>query len=121
MQNARPSQFDLLAARPAGEGSREPASGVKGNGSGPSSGPVSSTFCPGCGQAVDPLRAGHVALIEGRGFHYFCDSLCKRDYLSSRGRPQDEDVATAAPPEVQYATEPPPSAVPVSGEVRAPA
>jgi Cu+-exporting ATPase len=98
MQNARTSDFDLPPARAAGEPPSEPASGV----SGATSGPVSSTFCPGCGHAVDPLRAGHVAVLEGRGFTYFCDALCKRDYLSARGRPQDEDVATASPPEVQY-------------------
>src|SRR4051794_9621288 len=58
--------------------------------------------CPGCGQPVDPLRAGHVAVLEGRGFHYFCAALCKQEYLRLRGRPQEEDVATASPPEVAY-------------------
>ncbi|HEX3771309.1 MAG TPA: HAD family hydrolase [Polyangiaceae bacterium] len=69
---------------------------------------------------MDPLRAGHVALLEGRGFHYFCDALCKRDYLSASGRPQDEEVATAAPPEVEYVTQPPPSGTAPSSEARAP-
>jgi cation transport ATPase len=66
----------------------------------PSSAAASSgSLCPGCGQGVDPLRAGHVAVLEGR-FRYFCRAECKRQYLESRGRPQDEDVATASPPEV---------------------
>src|ERR1019366_9067034 len=88
-----------LPARPADESSREPPSS-----SGATSGPVSATFCPGCGQSVDPLRAGHVAVLESSGFHYFCDALCKRHYLSARGQPQEEDVATASPPDVEYAS-----------------
>jgi cation transport ATPase len=48
---------------------------------------------------VDPLRAGHVAILEGR-FRYFCRGECKREYLRSQGRPQEEDVATARPPPV---------------------
>jgi cation transport ATPase len=46
---------------------------------------------------VDPLRAGHVAVLEGR-FRYFCDSDCKQAYLNVMGRPHEEDVATASPP-----------------------
>ena len=72
---------------------------------GPISGPRSGPVCPGCGQGVDPLRAGHVAVLEG-GFRYFCDARCKQRYLSSEGLPQEEDVATARPPEVAYALEP---------------
>jgi cation transport ATPase len=48
---------------------------------------------------VDPLRAGHVAAFEGR-FRYFCRAACKEDYLRRQGRPQEEDIATARPPEV---------------------
>jgi P-type Cu+ transporter len=51
---------------------------------------------------VDPLRAGHVAALEGRGFHYFCNPACKQDYLRAQGRPQEEDVPTATPPDVAY-------------------
>ncbi len=101
MQNFRSPGFD-----------RAPASAVD----------VPSALCPGCGQAVDPLRAGHVAALEGRGFHYFCRAACKQEFLRSSGRPQEEDVPTAAPPEVAYALEPandangprtaPPSSVP---------
>jgi P-type Cu+ transporter len=67
---------------------------------------VPSAQCPGCGQRVDPLRAGHVAALEGRGFHYFCRASCKQRFLEANGRPQEEDVSTAAPPEVAYALEP---------------
>jgi cation transport ATPase len=45
-----------------------------------------------------------VAVLESSGFHYFCDALCKRHYLSVRGQPQEEDVATASPPDVEYAS-----------------
>ncbi|MGH7438151.1 MAG: hypothetical protein ACRENE_20905, partial [Polyangiaceae bacterium] len=55
--------------------------------------------CPGCGQSVDPLRAGHVAVLEG-GFRYFCNAACKQRFLSAAGLPQEEEVATAAPPAV---------------------
>jgi Cu+-exporting ATPase len=60
---------------------------------------------------VDPLRAGHVAALEGRGFHYFCDAACKQEYLRGNGQPSQEDVPTASPPEVAYALTPsaPPS------------
>ena len=84
MQNVRSPGFDDAAAKAAD---------------------VPSALCPGCGQGVDPLRAGHVAALEGRGFHYFCRASCKQDYLRSRGRPQEEDVPTATPPEVAYALE----------------
>src|SRR5580693_7935724 len=67
---------------------------------------VPSALCPGCGQGVDPLRAGHVAALEGRGFHYFCRASCKQEFLRASGRPQEEDVPTAAPPEVSYALDP---------------
>ncbi len=55
--------------------------------------------CPGCGQAVDPLRAGHVAILGDR-FRYFCRPACKQEYLRAQGRPLEEDVATSRPPEV---------------------
>jgi P-type Cu+ transporter len=51
---------------------------------------------------VDPLRAGHVAVLNG-GFRYFCHAACKQRYLNEQGRPQEEDVATALPPAVSYA------------------
>ena len=60
--------------------------------------------CPGCGESVDPLRAGHVAVLEGR-FRYFCHADCKQAYLRAEGRPLEEDVATAKPPEVALITQ----------------
>src|SRR4030081_3091022 len=57
--------------------------------------------CPGCESPVDPLRAGHVAILEGR-FEYFCHPRCKQLYLEARGRPPEEDVPTARPPEVAH-------------------
>src|SRR5580693_2034206 len=56
-------------------------------------------MCPGCGERVDPLRAGHVAVLEGR-FRYFCHADCKQAYLQAHGKPLEEDVPTAKPPEV---------------------
>ncbi len=85
-------------------------------GGAPSSIPAST--CPGCGQGVDPLRAGHVAALEGRGFHYFCRASCKDEYLRARGRPPEDDVETARPPDVEYANgsaaapAPPPASAP---------
>ena len=32
--------------------------------------------CPACAKAVDPLRAGHVAIF-GERFFYFCDIGCR--------------------------------------------
>jgi Cu+-exporting ATPase len=58
--------------------------------------------CPGCGHQVDPLRAGHVAILEGR-FSYFCQAECKQSYLRTQGRPPEEHVVTARPPAVSYA------------------
>lgn len=54
--------------------------------------------CPGCGGDVDPLRAGHVAIIDG-GFRYFCQARCKQAYLHALGRRPEEEV-TASPPDV---------------------
>jgi cation transport ATPase len=55
--------------------------------------------CPGCGAPLDPIRAGHVAIFEGR-FQYFCRSGCKQAFLRERGRPPEEDVETRRPPPV---------------------
>jgi Cu+-exporting ATPase len=48
---------------------------------------------------VDPLRAGHVAVLGGR-FRYFCNAACKHLFLSAAGLPQEEEVPTASPPAV---------------------
>src|SRR5580692_474671 len=55
--------------------------------------------CPCCGRPVDPLRAGQVAILEGR-FEYFCGSECKQSYLRAGGATAHEDLATAEPPPV---------------------
>jgi Cu+-exporting ATPase len=60
-----------------------------------------ATLCSGCGRAIDPLRAGHVAILAGR-FHYFCGSACKAHYQLVNGGPSPDDVATAQPPEVAF-------------------
>ncbi len=62
----------------------------------PSIPPESVSLCPGCGQAVDVLRAGHVAILEGR-FRYFCDAACKERFLSGAA---GLEAATATPPPV---------------------
>ncbi|MGD0523531.1 MAG: HAD-IC family P-type ATPase [Polyangiaceae bacterium] len=49
---------------------------------------------------MDPLRAGHVAVLEGR-FRYFCRAECKQSFLRAEGRPLEEDVATQRPPDVE--------------------
>ncbi len=59
----------------------------------------SELTCPGCGKAIDALRAGHVAIIDG-GFRYFCNRACKLDYLESTARPP-ADALTVRPPRVQ--------------------
>jgi P-type Cu+ transporter len=55
--------------------------------------------CPRCGRSVDPLRAGQVAILDGR-FEYFCGSECKQSYLREGGATAHEDLATAEPPPV---------------------
>src|SRR5260370_34931807 len=60
---------------------------------------ASDAACPGCGRGIDPLRAGHVSILEGR-FQYFCGASCKQHYTELRGRPPEEDVETAQPPSV---------------------
>ena len=73
---------------------------------------ASFAVCPGCGKPVDPLRAGHVAILRGQ-FFYFCDHACKVEHLQSvaDGAVLSDDVATAEPPKVEGATEDPGSAV----------
>lgn len=56
-------------------------------------------LCPGCGKAVDPLRAGHVS-IDANGFHYFCGIDCKRLYVEVESKRPSVDAVTAEPPSV---------------------
>lgn len=59
----------------------------------------SGSTCPACGKGLDPLRAGHVAVLGG-AFFYFCDRSCKADYMEARPIPDPEAVDTAAAPPV---------------------
>src|SRR5438045_3498031 len=61
--------------------------------------PSSAALCPACGKAVDPLRAGHVAIMGG-GFRYFCDAKCKSDYVEVTSKRLTLDAMTAEPPSV---------------------
>jgi Cu+-exporting ATPase len=55
----------------------------------PRDGPeVASATCPGCGGRVDPLRAGHVAILDDQ-FKYFCGWACRERYLGGMGVTQD--------------------------------
>ena len=57
-------------------------------------------ICPGCGKDVDPLRAGHVAILEGR-FVYFCDAECKSSrFRGPASTLSPDEIETAAPPAV---------------------
>lgn len=40
--------------------------------------------CSGCGTLLDPLRAGHVAILDQQ-FHYFCNLECREAYLLPLG------------------------------------
>lgn len=62
--------------------------------------------CPACGERVDPLRAGHVAIFDER-FHYFCAVSCREAWLSGAR------VSPAPEPRRSERASPPPSATPV--------
>lgn len=61
--------------------------------------PPSATPCPGCGRAVDPLRAGHVAILDG-GFRYFCGAECKSLFVDVSSRRASLEALTTDPPQV---------------------
>ena len=68
----------------------------------PQSSPGSTAICPGCGKGVDPLRAGHVAIL-GSSFVYFCDAHCKQVHSSLRSPASTlspDEIMTAEPPQV---------------------
>ncbi len=78
---------------------------------------VAAYRCPACDAAVDPLRAGRVALLGVR-FLYFCDQRCKTAYFADPARSSgpviSTEIATAEPPPVALApviAEPPPVAI----------
>jgi Cu+-exporting ATPase len=54
--------------------------------------------CPACSKGIDPLRAGQVAIIDGR-FLYFCNEQCKRVLLEGAG-PVAAEAETLEPPAV---------------------
>lgn len=67
--------------------------------------------CPGCGQIVDPLRAAHVALLDGK-FQYFSSTACKTKYLNDRGT--EGDAETEIPPEAEEPTAAAPPTAPAT-------
>lgn len=71
--------------------------------------------CPACGKAVDPLRAGPVAIVGGT-FHHFCNSACKSRFYEARSA---SEAATADPPPVTLAA--PPTVLPAPAHEPAPA
>jgi len=58
-----------------------------------------SSRCAGCGAPVDPLRAAHVAILEG-AFRYFCKPTCRTSFLTERVTVGRLDAMTAEPPPV---------------------
>ena len=67
----------------------------------PSSSPPGSreAQCPGCGKAIDPLRAGQVAILDG-SFRYFCGPDCKVAFVDVTSRRSSLEALTAEPPTV---------------------
>ncbi len=65
----------------------------------PRSAPDSGSRCPGCAKAIDPLRAGHVAIYDGV-FLYYCDAGCKALHLRTIASHLGDDVPTMDPPAV---------------------
>jgi Cu+-exporting ATPase len=61
--------------------------------------------CPACNAAVDPLRAGYVAILDG-SFRYFCDAACKNAYVEAVSKRPALDARTAEPPPVASAARP---------------
>ncbi len=52
--------------------------------------------CPGCGKAIDPLRAGQVAILEG-SFRYFCGPECKMAFVDVASKRPSLEALTADP------------------------
>jgi P-type Cu+ transporter len=61
--------------------------------------PSSASLCPGCGKAIDSLRAGHVAILDG-AFRYFCGTECKAAFVEVTSRRDALEAMTAEPPRV---------------------
>ena len=75
---------------------------------------ASTATCPSCGNPVDALRAGQVAILDGK-FRYFCNAQCKADFLDSSVHRPSLEAMTAAPPPVTAAP-PPVTALPSLAE-----
>ncbi|MEO7095365.1 MAG: hypothetical protein ABI175_19065, partial [Polyangiales bacterium] len=68
--------------------------------------PSSQRTCPTCGRAVDTLRAGVVAILDGQ-FAYFCSTDCKRQSPAlSITPPPVQPVRAARVPEPEPEPEP---------------
>ena len=76
-----------------------------------------ASLCPGCGKAIDPLRAGHVAILGGE-FRYFCGAACKASYVDATSRRMSLEALTAEPPVVTVHAESGPRARETQGEPR---
>ena len=75
--------------------------------------PSSASLCPGCGKAIDPLRAGHVAILDG-GFRYFCGAECKSQFVDVSSKRASLDAMTADPPGVVAKSGPRPTGGPLA-------
>jgi Cu+-exporting ATPase len=57
------------------------------------------SLCAGCGNDIDPLRAGHVAILDG-AFRYFCGADCKSAYVDVSSKRVSLEALTVEPPVV---------------------
>ena len=80
----------------------------------PASSDAGTSTCSGCRREIDPLRAGHVAILDER-FFYFCDAKCKAAYFEITGRAPPDGVLTQRPPPVWREADAEPSAAHDSG------
>ena len=65
-------------------------------------------LCPGCGKAIDPLRAGQVAILDG-SFRYFCGAECKVAFVDVTSKRPSLEALTAEPPAVSAKSTPRPT------------
>ena len=62
----------------------------------PPSSAAGEAQCPGCGKAIDPLRAGQVAILDG-SFRYFCGPDCKVAFVDVSSKRPSLEALTADP------------------------
>ena len=72
---------------------------------------AASSRCLGCGREVDPLRAAHVAILDGR-FFYFCSPECKRGYAHQHAIASASGPVSAATSQIRVVAERAPGAEP---------